>query len=181
MYCALLCICVCVCIYTCVCVCIYDCMFIRLFACACVCVGHVWILPLLHVHSLYDTTMTRLSRLEKGGGALARRRRPNSYSMFAKRRFFYSLSLPFPPFPRSREVEGPSGRSSSRTGRPTTISIVLFPEAEPGEKLPDTRSPRPHSQFLRRVFFYFSFDCKPLFLSNIPLKIFVCTVHRARV
>lgn len=57
-------------------VCVYGCMlrlclpmflsmlmYIRAFVCG------VWVLPLLHVHSPYDTTMTRLSRLEKGSGA----------------------------------------------------------------------------------------------------------------
>lgn len=110
----------------CVCLRVSICMFVR--------VWRVWVLPLLHVHSLYDTTMTRLSRLEKGGGALARRRRPNSYSMFAKRRF-YSLSLFFsPPFllsPLSRSRDRPS---DPRLGRATTVRSS-FLEAEPGEKL----------------------------------------------
>lgn len=59
------------CTYVCMGVCLRLClpmflsmlMYIRAFVCG------VWVLPLLHVHSPYDTTMTRLSRLEKGSGA----------------------------------------------------------------------------------------------------------------
>lgn len=58
------------CMNVCVCVCVgvhvYD-VHARIYIRALVC--DVWVLPLLHVHSPYDTTMTRLSRLEKGSGA----------------------------------------------------------------------------------------------------------------
>lgn len=123
---------------------------------------------LLHVHSLYDTTMTRLSRLEKGGGALARRRRPNSYSMFARRRFLLSLALLFSVSAFPLLFEGSTERSSSRT-RATTVRSS-FSGAEPGEKLSDTRLSRPHSVYVSPSVFFFSFDCKPLFLSNIHLR-----------
>ena len=69
--------------------CVSVCISIRVR----VCVTCGFFLSLLHVHSLYDTTMTRLSRLEKGGGALARRRRPSIAIVCLLEEGFYSLSL----------------------------------------------------------------------------------------
>lgn len=50
---------------------VHMCACVFVFVCVYICVCVVWRvgLPLLHVHSPYDTTMTRLSRLEKGSGA----------------------------------------------------------------------------------------------------------------
>lgn len=126
-----------------------ECMYVHTCARMCGVCGFYF---LLHVHSLYDTTMTRLSRLEKGGGALARRRRPNSYSMFARRRF-YSLSLSFSPFLLflcCSKVRP----SDPRPGRATTVRSS-FSGAEPGEKLSDTRLSRPHSVCVSPLVFFF--------------------------
>lgn len=145
---------VCVCVCACVSVCPYVCAYV--VACG-------WVLPLLHVHSLYDTTMTRLSRLEKGGGALARRRRPNSYSMFARRRF-YSLFSSISALSRCRRID-----------RAILVHVDgPLPFDRPSPKLSQTRNSLDTRLSLVRTLclrqFFFSFDCKPLFLSNIPLR-----------
>lgn len=105
-----------------------ECMYMSIYMRSCV--GVCRFLPLLHVHSLYDTTMTRLSRLEKGGGALAGRRRPNSYSTFARRRFY---SLSFSPlvflFPLSQENRLSDFRLVF------TIAKSYFLDTKPGEGL----------------------------------------------
>lgn len=103
--------------------------------------------------------------------ALATRRRPNSYSMFAKRRFL-SLSLSLCPFlsPVERSIE----QSSLR--RFTIARSFLRPRLSQARRTWKVcRLSHIHTLHILCVefswVFFFRFDCKPLYLMlfNIPL------------
>lgn len=176
------------CVSVCVCVYIRVYAYVYMTVCSYVCSRVrvcVWGMCGFYLYYMYIVCTTRRWHDYLDWKKVAARSRgagdPIAIVCLLKEGFFTlsrSLFLRFRVPARSKDRPG-----DPRLGRgaPLPFRSSFFPKLSQARSSPTLAHLVRTLSFSVEFFFYFSFDCKPLFLSNIPLKIFVCTVHRARV